>query len=309
MLIDEGIIILERLRVARGYRSQEKFVNDVCDVRQYRRYLSGSSSMPSGIFFSLIERLNMNIEEVLKFYLDTSKKEKKIVQNLYNKLLSDHLDGLDIKLKELNESILIEKTDRMLLRFCTLLFDYKRKKITKYHYIEQVKKLINFNELMSYEILSLYEMIILSNINTDLNDSDSVLVINKLSEALKIYEINDLDSLDFYLIVLYTVIRIHGSNDHFEQAIELCDIGVRLSAQYHHYYLLSHLYYLKAYYFNKLNQIEERNKEIHLCINTLEISSQDSLVRKIYNLIAKEFKLDIYDFEINYWKNKKMSSS
>lgn len=51
MLIDEGIIILERLRVARGYRSQEKFVNDVCDVRQYRRYLSGSSSMPSGIFF------------------------------------------------------------------------------------------------------------------------------------------------------------------------------------------------------------------------------------------------------------------
>lgn len=309
MLIDEGIIILERLRVARGYKSQEKFVNDVCDVRQYRRYLSGSSSMPSGIFFSLIERLNMNIEEVLKFYLDTSKKEKKVVQNLYNKLLSDHLDGLDIKLQELNKSILIEKTDRMLLRFCTLLFDYKREKITKYHYIEQVKKLINFNELMSYEILSLYEMIILSNINTDLNDFDSVLVINKLSEALKTYEINDLDSLDFYLIVLYTVIRIHGSNNQYYQAIDLCNIGVKLSSQYHHFYLLSHLYYLKAYYFNKLELSEERDKEIHLCINTLEISSQDSLVNKIRSLISHQFNLDIHDFEIKYWKNKKEASS
>jgi hypothetical protein len=305
MLIDEGIIILERLRVARGYKSQEKFISDVCDARQYRRYLSGASRMPSGIFFSLIERLNMNIEEVLKFYLDTSKKEKKTVQNLYNKLLSDHLDGLDIKLKELNESILIEKTDRMLLRFCTLLFDYKRKKITKYHYVEQVKKLINFDELMSYEIISLYEMIILSNINTELKDSDSILVINKLSEALKTYEITDLDSLDFYLIVLYTVIRIRGSNNQFHHAIELCDIGVKLSSQYHHFYLLSHQYYLKAYYFNKLELNEKRDKEIHLCINTLEISSQDSLVHKIRSLITQEFNVDIHDFEINYWKNNK----
>lgn len=309
MLIDEGIIILERLRVARGYKSQEKFVNDVCDVRQYRRYLSGSSSMPSGIFFSLIERLNMNIEEVLKFYKDTSKNEKKTVLSLYNKLLSNHLDGLDIKLKELNKSILIEKADRTLLRFCTLLFDYKRQKITKYHYIEQVKKLIKFDELMSYEIITLYEMIILSNINTDLNNYDSVLVINKLSEALNVYEINDLDSLDFYLIVLYTVIRIHGTKNQFYRAIELCDVGIKTSSQYHHYYLLSHLYYLKAYYFNQLNEIEERNKAIHLCINTLEISSQDSLVHKIRHLITREFKLDIHDFEINYWKNKKEASS
>lgn len=308
MLIDETIIKLERLRIARGYKSQEKFVSDICDVRQYRRYLSGSSRMPSEILFTLIERLNMNIEQVLRF-LYTSKKEKKTVLNLYNKLLSNHLDGLDIKLKELNESILIEKPDRMLLRFCTLLFDYKRQKITKYHYIEQVKKLINFDELMSYEIITLYEMIILSNINTDLNDSDSILVINKLSGALKTYEINDLDSLDFYLIVLYTVIRIHGSNNQFHHAIELCNIGVKLSSQYHHFYLLSHLYYLKAYYFNKLELNDERDKEIHLCINTLEISSQDSLVHKIRHLITREFKLDIHDFEINYWKNKKEASS
>jgi len=224
-------------------------------------------------------------------------------------LLNDHLDGLDVKLKELNKSILIEKTDRILLRFCTLLFDYKRQKITKYHYIEQVKKLINFDELMSYEIITLYEMLILSNIITDLNDSDSVLVINKLSESLKTYEINDLDSLNFYLIVLYTVIRIHGSNNQFHQAIELCDIGIKLSSQYHHFYLLSHLYYLKAYYLNKLELNKERDEEIHLCISTLEISSQDSLVNKIRGLITHEFKLDIHDFEINYWKNKKEASS
>ncbi len=152
-------------------------------------------------------------------------------------------------------------------------------------------------------------MIILANLITELNASDNVLVINKLSETLKTYKINDLASLDFYLIVLYTVIRIHGLNHHFDQAIELCDAGVRLSTQYHHFYLLSHLYYLKAYYFNKLNQIEDRDKEIHLCINTLEISSHDSLAHKIRDLISQEFTLDIHDFEMNYWKNNKEASS
>ena len=89
----------------------------------------------------------------------------------------------------------------------------------------------------------------------------------------------------------------------------MCNIGVKLSSQYHHFYLLSHLYYLKAYYFNKLELSEERDKEIHLCINTLEISSQDSLVNKIRDLISHQFNLDIHDFEIKYWKNKKEASS
>ncbi len=309
MLIDGGIIILERLRVARGYRNQEKFVNDICDVRQYRKYLSGSSHMPSGIFFSLIGRLDMTIEEVLKFFLETSNKEKKTIQNLYNRLLSDHLDGLDIQIEDLEKTLFVERANQVFFNFCVLLYNYKKNNLTKIHYTELVKELIHFDKLITYEIISLYEMIILANLITELNASDNILVIKKLSETLKTYEINDLNSLDFYLIVSYTVIKIHESNHNFDQAIELCTIGAKLSVQYHHFYLLSHLYYLKAYYFNKLELNEERDKEIHLCINTLEISSQDFLAHKIRNLISQEFTLDIHDFEINYWKNKKRASS
>ncbi len=149
MLIDGGIIILERLRVGRGYRSQEKFVNDVCDVRQYRKYLSGSSRIPSDIFFSLIGRLNMTIEEVLKFYLDTSKKEKKTLQNLYNKLLSDHLDGLNIQIKALEETLFVESADQMFFNFCILLYNYKKNNLTQIHYTELVKELIHFDELLT----------------------------------------------------------------------------------------------------------------------------------------------------------------
>jgi len=305
MLIDEGAVILERLRIARGFNSQEKFVDDICDVRQYQRYLSGVSSMPSEIFISLIARLNMSIEEVLKFYLDTTKKEKKIVQSLYNRLLSDQLEGIDILIKDLNQSIFIERTDRILFTFCTYLYDYKNKRLLKTDFIDRVKDLIDFDRLMSFEIISIYEMLILSNINTDLNPTDRQLVIDKLSKALKSYEINDLSSLDYYLIIMYTVIRIHGTDNKLSEAIDLCNLGVSLSSQYHHFYLLAHLYYLKAYYFQKLDNTIERDENIHLSIVTLEIGLKNQLTTKIRRLIEQEFDINIFDFEIGYWENKK----
>lgn len=305
MLINEGIIILERLRIARGFSSQEKFVGDICDIRQYQRYLSGVSGMPSEIFISLIARLNMNIEEVFKFYMDTSQKEKKIVHSLYNRLLSDQLEGLDILIKDLNQSLFIEKTDRMLFTFCTYLYDYKNKRLLKTHYIDKVKDLIDFNRMMSFEIISIYEMLVLSNINTDLNPTDRQLVIDKLSKALKSYEIKDLSSLDYYLITLYTVIRIHGAENNLKEAIELCNLGISLSSKYHHFYLLAHLYYLKAYYFHKLGNTIDRDENIHLSISTMEIGLQNQLTKKIRNLIEQEFNIDIIDFEIRYWENKK----
>jgi hypothetical protein len=261
--------------------------------------------MPSEIFISLIARLNMSIEEVLKFYWDTTKKEKKIVQSLYNRLLSDQLEGIDILFKDLNQSIFIERTDRILFTFCTYLYDYKNKRLLKTDFIDRVKDLIDFDRLMSFEIISIYEMLILSNINTDLNPTDRQLVIDKLSKALKSYEINDLSSLDYYLIILYTVIRIYGTDNKLSEAIELCNLGVSLSSQYHHFYLLAHLYYLKAYYFHKLGNPIDRDENIHLSIVTLEIGLQNQLTKKIRSLIEQEFDIDIFDFEIRYWENKK----
>jgi len=238
----------------------------------------------------------MSIEEVLKFYWDTTKKEKKIVQSLYNRLLSDQLEGIDILFKDLNQSIFIERTDRILFTFCTYLYDYKNKRLLKTDFIDRVKDLIDFDRLMSFEIISIYEMLILSNINTDLNPTDRQLVIDKLSKALKSYEINDLSSLDYYLIILYTVIRIYGTDNKLSEAIELCNLGVSLSSQYHHFYLLAHLYF-------------ERDENIHLSIVTLEIGLKNQLTTKIRRLIEQEFDINIFDFEIGYWESKRRSVS
>lgn len=309
MLIDEGIIILEKLRMARGFNSQEKFVANICEVRQYQRYLSGVSSMPSDIFVSLIARLNMSIEEVFKFYMDTSKKEKKIVHSLYNRLMSDQIDGIEITIGDIDQSLFIDKTDRLLYTFCTYLYNYRIKRLSKTEYIQKVKSLLDFERLMSFKIFSIYEMLILSNINTDLSHQDKKIVIERLSFALKTYDINDLSSLDYYLIILYTVIRTHGSDYNFTEAIELCNIGINLSIQYHHYYLLAQLYYLRAFYYQKINIKPDRDQNIHYAIVTLEIGNQNSLTDKIRYLIEKEFSISITDFEMNYWAEKKEAIS
>ncbi len=305
MLITESIIFLERLRLARGFTSQEKFVDDICDVRQYRKYIKGDAPMPSEIFLLLISRLNMNIDEVLKFYMETSNAEKKIVQRLYNSLMSNQIDDLGIKISNLEKTPFVETTDQMLFNFCKYLYEYKIGRITNIQYKSKVKVLIGFDQLIKYDILSLYEMLVLSNLMDELNKDESKLITDKLTTVLKHYHIDDINSLDYYLIILYTLVRVHGNNENYQQAIELCDLSIEKSKQKHHYYLIAQLYYLKAYYYNKLGNILNRNECIHLCIGTLEIGPKTKINSLIRGLLEKNLKIDIFDFEYNYWLNKK----
>ncbi len=302
----ECILFFERLRFARGFTSQEKFVEGVCDARQYRRYLSGQSKIPSEVFILLIERLKMNFEEVINYYTDTFKQEKQEVQLLYSFLMRGNFNQLDIQFSNHNKKNFIAQTDQMLYTFCVCFYEYKSNQISAMSYIDKVKKLINFDELLHYFVLSIHEMLILSNIMKALSDKDSKLVANKLSDSIENFNITDINSIDCLFIVIYELAIFHGKNKNYEEALTLCDLSIRLSKQYHHFYLLAHFYYLKALYLNILNKTEERDHNIHCCIHALEIDSNHTYKNKLIELINNKFHIDnINEFELFYLTAKK----
>jgi len=304
MLLSRGLFIFEILRTARGFKSQEEFVDGICDVRQYRRYIKGDSQMPSEISILFISRLNMNIEEVLKFYIDTSNQEKKVVQNLYNRLMGDSFDGLDQEIARLQNKIFIEGPDQMLFNFCMQLYQFKTGKTTKLFYRDQVKKIIQFDQVLNCEIISIYEMLILSNIIEVLNEEENTKIVNLLTISLKKYRIDDVNSLDYYLISLYTLIRVHGSNNNYETALELCDLSIDLSKKFHHYYLLMQVYYLKALYFCRIGNTTLMKENIHSCIEVLDFGPKNSINSRIRSLLESNLDINITQFELEYWSEK-----
>lgn len=91
----------------------------------------------------------------------------------------------------------------------------------------------------------------------------------------------------------------------YSSAFEMCDKGINLSKKYNHYYLLAQLYYFKAIFYKSLNKSNEMDENIHLCISVLEVSVNSGLSIKIKALLEKDFKINIINFEKNYWTYKK----
>jgi hypothetical protein len=251
----------------------------------------------------------MTIKEVYTYYSKLANKDKKEVQTLYNKLMSGNHEGLGKVIENLKEISFLEKPDQSLYLFCRYFFDYKINKITRPSYIEQVKSLINYNEILYYDVITLYEMLILSNLIKDVSKSEKDQIVKLLTKTIRSTNVDDISSIDYYLVIIYTIAKYYGLEKDYSNAFEMCDRGINISKKYHHYYLLAQLYYFKAIFYKALMKTHDKNEMIHLCISVLEVSINNDLSSKIKGLIEKDFNINIINFEENYWSNKKKTTN
>ena len=228
-MVIENTFILERLRTARGFKSQEQFVDGICDARQYRRYISNESGMPMEIFMLLIGRLNMKFDEALKYYADASIKETRDVHAIYNHLMSGNLSNAQELIEKYSGHSFVDKATETLLIFCVHFMQYKKEISPTLQYRDKISKLIKYPDLLTFEILTLYEMLILSNFIKTLPPQEQEDVVTKLSDSIQTMEVSDLNELDYHMVILFTLVKYHGEKRRFEHAIDLCDRGAKLS--------------------------------------------------------------------------------
>jgi hypothetical protein len=125
MLLRNGFI-MEILRVKRDFKSQEEFVDGICDVRQYRRYISNGSQMPLEVLSLFLGRANMTMDEFLGFYSEEERKETLFTRGIYNHLMTGKFERADEMLREYVDKRFILEANKTLYSFCK--YFYLRKK-------------------------------------------------------------------------------------------------------------------------------------------------------------------------------------
>src|SRR5690606_8848204 len=76
-------LYFDRLRYEKGL-TQEEFVESIISLRQYRRYLNGTSHIPQDIIDSFARRLGYRPHHVMLEFEGEKIQEGKRVENLYN---------------------------------------------------------------------------------------------------------------------------------------------------------------------------------------------------------------------------------
>ena len=80
-------LFIDNIRNSRNM-SREDFVEGILSTRQFQRYLKGESSITNDKIFQLVDKLEMNILNVYKLFINRENTEYKLVHNIYNLIIS-----------------------------------------------------------------------------------------------------------------------------------------------------------------------------------------------------------------------------
>ena len=109
----EIALYIDRLRTYRNI-TLEDFLFDIVSIRQYRRYMSGDSTLSFVILDQLSKRLGFDAE-ILIMELQTEKaRQADQIKNIYNTVISKNLVKAKELMQEVNEEHILSESDRLL---------------------------------------------------------------------------------------------------------------------------------------------------------------------------------------------------
>ena len=122
----EIVLFIEKLRSLRNI-TQEDFLHDIVSLRQYRRYISGDSTISYSILEKLSKRLGFEANFIIT-ELETEKvNQTLLVNDLYNLVANKQFDRVNKLLTEIDEKHLLSENNKLLYRHSINLLRIKRK--------------------------------------------------------------------------------------------------------------------------------------------------------------------------------------
>lgn len=293
-------LFLEKIRTFRGI-SQEDFTESIISNRQYQRYIRGDSPMPFHLLDAFAERLNIKKDLLLLEFDSHTLKETSLVTDYFNAVNNNELTkAKEIKLK-LTPQFIIDHSNRIFYEYTELLEKYLEKRIDNNSFLSKLKSLIQYPKVLSQSGLSIFEVIILSNLLDFVNTNEQEVIISKFNGF---FQNPDLvwtgNQIVTYNIVLFRLAKYFGINSDYDNVIHFANLGVKLNSKSKYLINLEFYYYFLALsYFKKKNH-EKFEFSLFQCKSTLILLNNESKNKMFDDWIKKDFDLDFNEFYINY---------
>lgn len=286
-------LFIEKLRAYRNL-TLEEFLHDIVSIRQYRRYLSGDSTLSYLILDQLATRLGFSAEYVI-MELETEKiKQSKSVSDLYNSIVTNDLERAKNLFLEIDERHLISENSVLLFKHSKNMFDYVSGINSQLVTINRTKKLINLDQLLKRKALSSSELLIL----VSFFYFDKYKEINIIAERLASYVDNHISIVTGHNIKVVTLVleelsRYYSIISNYEKMLYYATEGIRYSQSIKSYYLLSRLYYLAGAASHELNLLDQRDKHLTGCLHILNVEGNDQMIAHFKRLFKERFDVDV----------------
>lgn len=297
---------IEKLRSLRNI-SQEDFVDGVVSLRQYRRYMQGTSSLQMKIIKQLAEKLSFKPEYILLEFESEKLKETQNINMLYNSVVNYDFETSSKLFMSVDAKFMLDDDDALLFEHAKNLFDYFNKRFTETHTISKTKELIGFDKVLKKKALSTSELLILISFFSFKEFKDHHLVAQKLTQYInQQLTVVSGHNVRTVVLVLQQLAKYFGMIDDYSKVIEFCNSAIDYSVKMKSMYSLDYLFYYQALANYKLNNVSIYEESLYRCFCALQTENIPAKTEKFVSMIEKSFKIDYLEFIKQYIDTKKL---
>lgn len=293
-------LYFDRLRYEKGL-TQEAFVDQIISMRQYRRYLSGSSYMPHDIITKFSERLGYRPQHIILEFEGEKIQEAKRINTFYNLVANKGYKEAYQMMEEYPFEKVIDPYNKLFYQHAVHYLFYRTLKMSEAELLEKTLDLIDYPQILNRSTLSSIEMVILSSLIGVSSFKETDLVAKRLlvfsDHPNRIYSGN---SEHMQTLVLYRIAEYYGRNKRYEEVIKTCDKAIDFNRNIRSYYLLDFLFYFKALAYYRLEDEEAFEESLFRAYVTLRTDGLGLRYDRLKELIKGDWGIDFHTFAKSY---------
>ncbi|AIO18623.1 hypothetical protein KQ51_00743 [Candidatus Izimaplasma bacterium HR1] len=287
---------IESLRKRRNI-SIDDFTFDIVSVRQYKRYLSGTSEMPYRTFISFSKKLGFNPTKIQGDLEESKVTENEKIENFYNSVIRHEYEKAEEYMKEVDEDFFLLPELEVYFRATVVLLHYLRDDKPKKDCRIEIYRIIDFPRILEKDLFHQSELLVLALLLMFIDGEDKIKLMDKLSKQLLKDKITI--GTEFYArqYVTLRLAREYGVSKQDDKVIELCLNAIDLSKRPKiHFNFDFFYYYLALSYRNLKDSTNKKNyyKKLYYYLKFLDEPSKTRLYEKKFK---KDFGIEFTEVE------------
>lgn len=281
--------------------TQEDLVEGIISLRQFRRYLNGTSYLPQEVINLFSERLGYRTAILMLEFEAEKIKEARTVTDFYNMVANRDHDSAIAFMKDYGIEKISDDSTKLLYRNAVDHLEFQTGKIKEDEYVRRTISLIGYPEIMKRKVLTTFEITILSSlVNVSSFNEKDVIADRLLLMAENPNLVYSGQNEKMLTYVLQRIAHYYGRQKNYRKVIETCDKAIAFNNDWRLFYLLDFLYYFKALAHHYLGEIEAYEASLFKCYSMLQAEGSSVRYERFRKLVESDWPIQFHDFAKHY---------
>jgi len=291
-------MVIDQIRQERKM-SREDLCEDIMSVRNYQRFISEEVNVSNDKLNKLVDRLNLDFFTVSEIFKHRSENKYSKLHHIYHLMQSNSDKEAYEALKKINVHSVESSYTELFYNYLKLDLERQLGITPIENSLEELQALINYPNILEYEVLNFIELNVLVILNTHFSKKEDHTVADFLYKFLLDDKLNAKGILTSFLPALYSsTAQSLGTFMEYKKALKIADRGLLECKKLQMYNSMHNLLFFKAIAHQKLNQEDqtlETVKRLYTLLHTLNEPDKDNeyfpiLERVFGKKMAIEFK-------------------